>query len=427
MTFNVANGAHVEWQGLEIFEDTANPSQLSIVTTPLTGLPDSWSRVLQFTGDASPGGVTYPQYGNQTNITAPSANHVIWHGYLRWTDVTPGGTEYQFLSMRAAAAFGAAELYFILETDGDIRVMDNLDVAIATITPAQSGLTNDTWHLFAIRYLPSATVGEVQVWIDGTEVLANQTGEVLANYPSMDYIAIEGPTASSGNMFFAGAHTRINSTTVDDRLNDDFEWVGPYQNDPDDTSATPDTGILDVAGEDLSAGDWGDVANTPLNESSTGTYDTPVQDGGMFLNTGVRQGPAGDSRIDGDSNIIGSQALFWAKRSTGGGLGWTFLSGNTGDDYDAAATMTVSSAATSNSMWYLVTNAATAVPLSTEDGMLGMQMNSGARDLILSDWAMFILHVPDVAPSGRIMGSIAGSGGLAGKGGIAGEGGGLAG
>ena len=82
MTFNLGNGAHVEWQSLDLFSSVDAAAQTSVVTTPLTGLPDSWSRVVKFAGNANPGGVSYVQYGegvsDPTNVAEPTTNHIIW-------------------------------------------------------------------------------------------------------------------------------------------------------------------------------------------------------------------------------------------------------------------------------------------------------------------------------------------------------------
>ena len=241
-------------QGTEEFTDVLNTPD--IVTTPLTGLPDTYSHVFQFVGGASREGLTWAQAAQ--NQTPPTANHIIVGLWLRFSDLSPT-TEYKFLGLAGAGSSDVTStdgLNLVLETGGDIRVRDDADATIAIIT---TPLTVDTWHRFEIRFIPDtgAADGEVQIWLDGAEILGNQTGEDLLGYSGMDHVVVGGSPTASETVFFAGAYTVINSAAASDRLDADFEIVGPYSigqtgASPDnngDNDVTPDTDGDDLDGD----------------------------------------------------------------------------------------------------------------------------------------------------------------------------------
>ena len=148
-----ANFGHVEWQSLDLFSAVQNVAQLSIETSPLpTGL--AYSRVLKFTGHADPGGVSQTIYRTAAINTGGFSNCLL-NIYLRWSDLSPAN-EYRFLTITGNDTFGVGFLYFILEADGDIRVMDDDDATIATII---APLTVDTWHRLEVYYFTSAGGG----------------------------------------------------------------------------------------------------------------------------------------------------------------------------------------------------------------------------------------------------------------------------
>jgi len=386
---SLMNMGHVMWQDLTLFTATQNAAQLSVVTTPLpTGL--EFSHILKFTGNASPGGVSTPNFGTANMVNHGGGTRALHNIYLRWSDITPA-TEYRFLALSSNDVFDNEAFYFVLETDGDIRVVDDNDSTIATIT---NPLTVDTWHRLEFTYRAHGANGSIRVLLDGSEILSNTIGLDTGSQSNIDFLHIEGPLASSGDMFYAGHMVHeIDTPATDVWPDDDFEIIGPYQV-TDLASATPDTGPGDTAGDDLDIGNWNDAAETPVNETNTAEYRVASRGGGVYLDSGSRSGPSGDSRIDGDSNIKASQGVFWVLRENGALTVHTLVSGNKTDEYDAAETFATNALTSSYRVVFVVSEAATAVPTSTQFGLLGMEMDTGTEEMVLAEAAMFLLHVP---------------------------------
>ena len=185
-----ARHASAMLQGTEEYNLVVNTPD--IVTSPLTGLPSAYTHICHFVGGASREGLTWRVHG--VNQTGPTADHIIATFYVRFSDLSPT-TEYRCFALGSSSGsiINGTRLNFILETGGDVRVEDDADAEVATIT---GPFTVDTWHKIDIRYFPSATVGEVQMWVDDTEVLANQTGQTFASHPSMVGVLVGGSPTS---------------------------------------------------------------------------------------------------------------------------------------------------------------------------------------------------------------------------------------
>ncbi len=399
------NAAHVEGQTLDYFSAIQNLAQVTIVTTPL---PLNFTRIIKLAGNASPGGVSSPISRTQNRVSKNSANRNLGNIYLRFTDLSPE-TEYRFLGLYPDDTFGVGIFYFILETDGDVRVMDNDDATIATIT---APFTVNTWHRLEINWVrDTGSNGQLRVLLadagDGAggsvEILANQTGLTLALQNEMTFIHVEGPDhADSGDLFYAGSFFR-EATSSTDLYDDDFEFIGPYQR-TNLASATPDTGTGDVPGADLDTGNWNDVSSLPPDASeAVYTADGGV-DGGVFLETGARPGPSGDSRITG--TIMAAYGMFIAKRGGGASSTWHLFAGNKTDDFDNAVDFTAQLNSGVFATWHAVCDTATTTPTASEFGLLGFGV-TGERDITVSHMEMFLLHKPSAGGAQNLIGSVA--------------------
>ncbi len=392
-------GRHVSAviQGTQLFAATLNTPD--IVTTPLTGLPDAYAHIFHFVGGSSREGLRWRNIAK--NQTTPIANHTIESFYYRFSDLSPT-TEYRFF----AATFSAhvtvgSPLNLILETDGDVRVEDDDDATIATIS---SPFTVDTWHKIDVRYLPGTTDGEVQIWVDNVEVLANQTGLNLDAFALMDNASVGGSPTSGEDVFFAGAAVIINSSAASDRIDGDFEILGPYQHDVSGAGTGPDDdGGNTGAGGDALDGDGDDFSTTsdiPFSDETQDTdlaeYDGTPLDGSLYCDGGgSKSGPSGDGNVDGDSNIKSAQYTFRAERGTGGGTTHSFYFGNSADAGGSAGkhdqTLT-----TGPVNYTVVSEDAAVMPLSTEFARVGFGV-VGAQNMYMHDMVCTLLHVPPAA------------------------------
>lgn len=393
-------------QGTEQFSNALNTPD--IVTTPLTGLPDAFTHIFHFVGGASREGLTWARDG--VNQTVPTTNHIIFGIWFRFSDLSPT-TEYVFCALsdnggRTVLSETAHSLSFVLETDGDVRVRDNNDATIATIADP---FTVDTHHRLEFRFLPDTTTdpdnGEVQIWLDGVEILSNQTVLDLSTYGVMDFIMVGGSPTSGESVYFAGAYAIVNSAAASDRLDADFEIVGPYS--IGQTGASPDNngdndGTPDTDGDDLD-GDgalWETTAEIPFSDETQDTdlaeYDGTPLDGSCYCDGGTRGGPSGDGDVDGDSNIKSAQYTFRAERGTGGGTTHSFYFGNQ-TDAGGSAGKHVRLITTGPVNYTVVSENAAVMPLSSQNARMGFGV-AGAQNMYMHEMVCTLLHVPSAGP-----------------------------
>ncbi len=395
-------GQHASANLQAVTEFTNELNTPDIVTSPLTGLPDAYTHIFHFVGGSSREGLTGRNVG--LNQTGPTADRIIVSFYMRFSDISPA-TEYRFCAVANNNSDDVTqdhELNFIIEQDGDVRVEDA--GGTTTIVTIPSPFTVDTWHKIDIRYLPSTTAGEVQVWVDNTEVLANQTGENLGAFSSMDRYAFGGSPTVGEQVYFAGYSVIINSTDVSDRINGDFEILGPYQHDVSGAATGPDddggnTGASPAGGDALD-GDGDDFATTadiPFSDETVDTdaaeYDGTPKDGSLYCDGGgSKSGPSGDGNVDGDSNIKSAQYTFRALRGNGGGTTHSFYFGNSANAGGSAGKFDPTLSTGPVTSTYVSANAAV-MPLSTEFARLGFGV-VGAKNIYMHDMVCTLLHVP---------------------------------
>lgn len=385
-------------QGNEDFFAAYNTAQITTVTTPLPSA--DWTRVFRFTDNDSNGALAWRV--NADNLSAPSANYLIYGFYIYLEDITPT-LEYRLFCVGRnfdldPTTNTQVNASLILETDGDLRLVDTADSTVATAT---SPFTASTWHRVEVRVIPGTPSGEVQVWVDGTDIYSgNQTVDTGSSaYADIAGAAVMGSDAETGDVFvyFAGAYCMMNSTAASDRLDSDFEVIGPYQNTAI-TGATPDAGNnLDGNGTN-----WATTQEIPFSDETPDTdaaeYDGTPLSGTIHYDAGTRSGPNGDSRIDGTSNIKAWKGIWRLQRGNGSGTTHTCYLGDDGATFSSGFDSMSVSLSTAWGNFSFVTDTATNMPTSTDYFSQGVGVN-GARNLYIAEMAAFVLHVPAAALS----------------------------
>jgi hypothetical protein len=397
MTFSYAKFGGLGTQGLEIWSSSSNVTASDIKTTPLTGLPDAYTHILEIpvntTTDYAVGSVVNPNNGPGT----PAIDEYVIVGfYIRFSDLSPGETHRFFQTASSANDADALATYqnglsLTLETDGDVLVTLQSGGNETITTP----FTVDTWHRVEVRSAASAAADKtVDIWVDGSSVLSVSSKQVA----SMAAFALgtEGlSTGTAGSVFIAGFYCLTDSTTTDDVLLDDFEIL-TYQNNQGDTATADADGAGTGAGTALTAGAhagvgwWSDFADTPLSEegTNTGYSGSGAEDGTVDLT-----GPSGDSDVDGDSNIRAAILIIRTYRGNGSSTTHTYYIGNSGGgvgDIDSYSLDPGTSAITTN----VFTADATALPTSSELLRAGFGKSSGGREIYCHDFWGTLLHVP---------------------------------
>jgi hypothetical protein len=400
---DISNFVSALTQGNDDYVGVENAAQLSIQTTPLPSA--DWGRVHRFTDNNSRGGLVANIFAD--NVTPPTTNHIIYGFYVYFDDATPTTSFRPFgIGLDGMTDSANRECFIRLNTDGTLT----LDINTEILTTSSGAVFSDaTWHLVEIRFLPSTNAtsndGEFQMWVDGTEVIANQTGvDWNQDFDAITTVGWWGPLAEAGDvyMYLAGAYMMINSTAASDRLDSDFEVIGPYQS--AQSGATPDVGNDSGAPEnddlDGDGTNWATVSEIPFTDQTDNTdtaeYDGTPLDGGLFTDHASRGGPSGDSRIDGDSNMKAWKGLYRVDRGNGGGTTHTGYLGDSGIATLAGADSFNMGDVGGPVNRYFVTDDSTNMPTSSQNFCIGAGV-SGARNLYMQEFAAFILHTPDAA------------------------------
>jgi hypothetical protein len=337
-----------------------------------------------------------------TNHTAPTSDYLIIGFIIRWASVGPTNDHDFFRVLTSGTqdplSSPATEMGLRLEANGDITLLDAAETVQATATTPVSA---DTWYIFEVRYLPSSSVGECQVWYKefGTGSFTdlfggNQTSLTLGGtYSSMDGMGFQGQLggANDDTVYFAGSYCMINSTAAADRLDSDFEVIGPYQN-----NSGVETTVSDH-GNNLDAGDWDNVFEIPFSDTAALAEFTGNPDlGGMNFDAGSRAGPSGDARIDGTSNIKAWRAIWRGQRGNGGGGTHSLYVGDDGGTWTAGFDSMAMTLGVTDGNHYFCTDVSTNMPTSTDNFAMGFGTTAN-RDIKCREMAAFVLHAPDAA------------------------------
>jgi hypothetical protein len=266
-----------------------------------------------------------------------------------------------------------------LQTDGDITVFDGNSVQLGTTaTP----LTDDTWHYIELHIdTIHATTGSGELFIDGISVMSWTNG-TSTNTP--DALRLRNAGGTNSNVWFDDTYTLTGATDATDRYGHGFEILS-YQNAAGAT-ATPDGGIDNNTGTDLSTGTWDDVASTPF-AGGAGQY-TGYPEYGSVDSVAITE-------IDG--TVIGMKGTWYAWRGGGGGTTHTLGFGidSDGDWLSFETTPTLNTNTTSIwwSYWYNIAGA----PVNGDKMRQGFG-TSGRQDILCQEMWCELAHIASTGP-----------------------------
>ncbi|KKL58930.1 hypothetical protein LCGC14_2220410, partial [marine sediment metagenome] len=296
---------------------------------------------------------------------------------FRTDDATPAAIR-TILEIRTAN--DEVELSVKLNTDGKLRftVAGN-----STDYDGTTVLSDGTYHYLEVFLLAHETAGRAKLWIDNasTPEINVSSIDTKAGTALLSYCRLLGATEA-----FRFDDVYFGNDGGDPSPPFDPAEVFKYQSVK--ASATPDTG------GNLNAGTWDKAGETPLAATATNPAYTSAGAGSVDTDAanGSPEGPKNDARIDGDTNIKGMKGISNMRRSGGGGSIHSILMGN---DVDGTTTFPDIDPTTAFKNYFVVTESAGVVPLSTEYCSIGFQ-TTGAQDYECQEqWAM-LLHVPSV-------------------------------
>lgn len=351
----------------------------------------SGSYAVEFAAAATPARVIFVKAASSGADGDALSNGIVVGLGFRLSDKTPN-TAYDFLWVDGSA--GSQHIRLRLLTNGDVELRDAGNTAVATITDPFSV---DTWH-FVELYFERADSAPAKVWIDDIEK-ASVTGQDFQNgTAAASRINLQGPGLLGGTVYIDDLYI-LEGAADGDRYGD--AEVFAYQK--------TDGGSAEL-GDALGVGTWALLSETPLDETrpgNVGEYTAAgAKAGAMRTSTGTRAGPSGDANIDGDANIKAMKGVYRLARTGGTATTHKIRMGNSGDG-SANYLETVVSLTASAATYEHLSESGLVVPLAAEWCEIGMSKSAGGRDIIGGEmWAM-LLHVPDAAPAGPQVGSLA--------------------
>lgn len=292
--------------------------------------------------------------------------------YWRCTDASPA-TDNRVWSCEDGSG-GGINFSVELETSGDL-VLSNAFTMI-------SGVVVDTWYRIEFKFNIDSS-GEVQVWVDGTQVV-DTTGNTDLRTNATIQMKWEN-SIDEGNHYVSSYYVISDDgaaiTTNDTRLND-FEILVWYDGNASTTSDW-DTG------DSLNGGTWANMAAVPVNDSNTGHYALTTagssKEGGVSTNA-TKAGPLGDTDIDG--TLSGYKWIWRAKKSAAANIQfygkWGLTDSQDPDNDNTTTTSSFGNLTTSFQNFYFVTEST-----STADyGQIGFKgdqtLGFASRNCIVS-------------------------------------------
>jgi hypothetical protein len=305
---------------------------------------------------------------------------------FRLTDNSPA-TLYDFFKLGTDTANWSWKAQ--ITTGGAVRITDANGTQIGSDS---SQLNTGQWYVLEAVYDKDSASGAIDVWLDDSSIVS-ATAQDLASTAASTRATFLGPAATTdGDIYYDGFYAYSGASGTSDFLGSTFECITIVG---DGTT---------TGGTALDAGSWANVQELPYNATNTGSYtQDPASPISGYTDTsgGSDAGPSGHSDIDGDSNIKGASYFLVAERGPGGASGDVkdMDIGNSADGTNASKSLTLGASAA----WYALTSeAANVVPTSSEYGRLGIT-HDGARDFIMHDYFLSILHVPTAAPGGDVL------------------------
>ena len=273
-------------------------------------------------------------------------------------------------------------LNLVLDADGDIVVNDNTGA-----TTINDPLTENSWNYIEL-FWNHVDSGSWELFVNGISVGSGSSRD-MSGGGTLNLCRFQG--TATGTFYYDDIYWLSGATAASDRFGD--AEVFKYQSAK--AGATPDTSAL--ADDDLNLGAWVEAGKTPLESAGTDAEYTDAGAGVVYTNAtnGSPQGPNGDARIDGDSNIKGMKGISNMLRSGGGGTDHFIHMGNDG----GAASDLLKSAdldpTTAFVNYFLLTESTTVMPTASEHCAIGFETTDGQDYQCQEQWAM-LLHVPTV-------------------------------
>lgn len=328
--------------------------------------------------------------------TSAQGNMIVAFAF-RTNDVTPTA-DVDFL-IAWETSFPDESFRLRLKTNGDVKVVDDSDTEVGTIT---SPFTVDTFHFIEIFWQDTGN-DLMTINIDGQEKLA-LTSQSFYPYSrswadGCEY-RFQGGTTEGEDIYIDDIYYYHAANPASPEFLGDCE-VFRYQ--ADTASATPDVG------DDLDTNTWQSIGETPIGVAVVAYTGTPKSGDIYTDDTQVgkhyRHGPHGDGNIDG--TVKGAKWIHVLRRGTGGGTTHYKRYGNDADTISEA----VVELTTDYASYFTVSESATEVPLVTEHFAFGMRVD-GAKNLYCREiWAM-LLHVPSAGVTHEAAAALSGEGTL---------------
>lgn len=162
---------------------------------------------IEATGGRRGGGCLRTDYGGNAATVGFAPTDVVVFGMAvklgQWSNTGDYGIAQLYSG-------GSTQIYFRIMSGGSVEVRDYSGGSLRLITSASAPISLDTWFYFEARVKISATVGEVEVRINGSTII-NVTGtDVRNNSDTVDTLQITG----GGNT--AGIYQRIDDLYICD-------------------------------------------------------------------------------------------------------------------------------------------------------------------------------------------------------------------
>lgn len=278
---------------------------------------------------------------------------------------------------------------------GELRLVDAAGATVVT-TSSTPFAADGVYYFVEVSWQHSAS-GAFDVHVDGVSEIS-ETGVDLTDGgaigPDAAVYQLVGDVGQVNRPVFDDLYMYSGATGTGDFLGD--ASVFRYQ--ANTNSATPDSG------NDLDQGVWQDLGETPVSSDATEpAYTGGALAGEVYTNDtqsgdNYRPGPSGDCKIEGGFDIKGGKWLHRLRRGNGSG---TVHQARYGNDIDAIQSQTVT-LGTGYANFFTVSQAANAVPLSSEHFAMGFEKDGGSRELFAEEMFAFILGVPGVDACRRI-------------------------
>ena len=231
-----------------------------------------------------------------------------------------------------------------------------------------------------VLWLENSSSGSAKAFLNGTEILSTTTGNFSRTV-----------TVAHRAEFSVGSASSVYIGEV-------ALWDGDSSLPTDINEAGYDVHEYIVAGAffsssgDLPTNFWDTVGDQPLDETLPATYSGTPLAGHADTDGTSMSGPSGDG-ITGV--IAGSEWWYWSKRGNGGGTTHTLRYGNSADTINTEVFEPI----TDYAPYMIASQAAGAVPLSTEYFAMGMEVD-GAKDLFMAEmYAALVVEVGAAAGS----------------------------